>query len=163
MTAATTLFELASDPQGPFDGSVNGVSILRTANAKVIPRDGGISLERGLIDVARHRDLDQLQSFTLDAVINPKTVGGGRQNIVEAQTPSVAFFIEANGKLIGSVHTAAGWVTVDSGATLVKAGVAQRVTFTRDATGNTELQIDNKRVGTGVASGAIQNVGTLGF
>lgn len=163
MTAATTLFELVSDNQSLFDGSVNGVSILRTANAKVLPRGGGISLDRGLVEVARHRDLDQLQSFTLEATINPKTVGGARQNIIEAQTPSVAFFVEANGKLIGSVHTAQGWVTVDSGATLVKAGAAQRVTFTRDANGKTELQIDNRSVGTGVAAGAIQNVGTLGF
>jgi hypothetical protein len=39
-------------------------------------------------------------------------VGAARQNIVEAQSPSIAFFIEANDRLVGSVHTAAGWVTV---------------------------------------------------
>ena len=163
MTAATTLFELIGDHQGLFDGSVNGVSILRNVNTKVLAHDAGIALDRGLIDVARHEDLDQLQSFTIEAVIIPKSVGGARQNIVEAQTPAVALFIESNNRLVGSVHTAAGWVTVDSGAALIKAGVAQRVAFTRDTNGKTELHIDNRSVGRGVAAGGIRVVGGLGF
>jgi hypothetical protein len=163
MGAATTLFRLAGDRGEMFDGSVNGISILNTANAKVRARDAGIAFDRGFVDVRRHKDLDALQSFTIEAVVTPTRVGTARQNIAEAQTPSVALFIEANGKLVGSVHTAAGWVTVDSGATLVKAGAAQRVTFARGGDGKTELQIDGKTVGTGSAPGAIVNVGALGF
>jgi hypothetical protein len=163
MAAALTLFRLEGDQQGMFDGSVNGISIVKSSNAKVLPASAGIALDRGFVDIARQADLDGLQAFTIDAVITPTNVGGARQNIVESQTPSVAFFIESNSKLIGSVHTAAGWVTVDSGANLVKAGVAQRVTFTRDADGKMALEIDGSNVGTGAAPGAIQNVGTLGF
>jgi hypothetical protein len=161
--SATTLFQLKGSPSGMFDGSVNGISILKSTNAKVLPGDAGIWLDHGLVDVARHKDLDSLQSFTLEATLNPAKVGGTRQNIVEGQSPSIAFFIEANGKLVGSVHTAAGWGKVDSGATLVKAGVAQRVTFTRAADGATELDIDGNRVGHGAVPGPVQNVGTLGF
>src|SRR5207245_2326078 len=84
-------------------------------------------------------------------------------NVIEGQTPSIAFFIESNGKLVGSVHTAAGWVTVDSGATLIKAGATQHVTFTRDANGNTEIAIAGKNVGKGTVAGPIHNVGGLGF
>ena len=122
MSGATTLFRLAGDRGEMFDGSVNGIAILKATNAKLLPADSGVAIDNGFVDVARHRDLDGLQSFTLEAVVRPTRVGGARQNIAEAQTPSVALFIEANGKLVGSVHSAAGWVTVDSGATLVKAG-----------------------------------------
>src|SRR5262245_20082706 len=163
MSAATTLFQLVSDPNGMFDGSVNGISILKTVNAKILPGDAGIALTKGAVDIARHRDLDALQSFTIEATITPKTVGSVRQNIVEGKTPSIALFIESNGKLVGSIHTAAGWVTVDSGTTLVRAGAAQRVTFTRDASGNNQLAIDGRTVGTRSVQGPIQNVGALGF
>lgn len=163
MSAATTLFQLAADPNGMFDGSVNGIAIGKSVNARVLPGDRGVALDNGSIDVARQGDLDALQSFTIEATITPTRVGGARQNIIEGQTPPVAFFIEANGKLVGSVHTAQGWLTVDSGNTLVKAGTAQQVTFTRAASGKTELQIDGQSVGQGAVPGPIQNVGSLGF
>ena len=54
-------------------------------------------------------------------------------------------------------------MTVDSGATLMKAQTAQRCVFTRDAAGKTELQIDGNSVGTGSAPGPIVNVRALGF
>jgi concanavalin A-like lectin/glucanase superfamily protein len=163
MSAATTLFQLVGDSNGMFDGSVNGIAILHVANAKVLPRDAGIAFDNGTVDVARHRDLDALQSFTIEATIAPTRVGGARQNIVEGQTPAVALFIESNGKLVGSVHTAAGWMTVDSGSVAVRAGTTQRVTFTRDSNGKSELSIDGNTVGSGSAAGPIQNVGPLGF
>jgi hypothetical protein len=163
MSAATTLFQLIGDRNTMFDGSVNGITILKSVNAKVLPRDRGVALDKGSIDIARHGDLDNLQSFTIEATITPADVGGARQNIIESQTPPIAFFIESNGKLVGSVHTVAGWVTVDSGQTLIKPGAAQRVTFTRDSNGNTEIGIDGKNVGKGTVPGPLQNVGDLGF
>src|SRR5262245_36493898 len=163
MSAATTLFQLVGDPNGMFDGSVNGIAIVKSANAKVLPGDAGIALDKGSVEIARHHDLDNLQSFTIEATITPTTVGGARQNIVEGQSPSIALFLESNSKLVGSIHTAAGWITVDSGNVLVRAGAAQQVTFTRDQSGKNELAIDGKSVGTKTVAGPIQNVGTLGF
>src|SRR5439155_15525625 len=163
MSAATTLFQLIGDQDEMFDGSVNGITILKSVNAKVLPKDRGVALDKGSVDIARHADLDNLQSFTIEATITPANVGVARQNIIEGQSPSIAFFIESNGKLVGSVHTAAGWVTVDSGATLIKAGATQHVTFTRDANGNAEIAIDGKNVGKGTVPGPIHNVGGLGF
>src|SRR5262249_2293030 len=163
MSAATTLFQLVGDPKGMFDGSVNGIGILKSSNAKVLPGDAGIAFAKGAVDIARHRDLDALQSFTIEANLTPTSVGSVRQNIVEAQTPSIALFIESNGKLVGSIHTGAGWVTVDSGSTLMRAGAAQRVSFTRDASGNNQLAIDGRTVGSRFVPGPIQNVRALGF
>src|SRR5439155_20699753 len=163
MSAATTLFQLIGDQDEMFDGSVNGITILKSVNAKVLPKDRGVALDKGSVDIARHADLDNLQSFTIEATITPANVGVARQNIIEGQSPSIAFFIESNGKLVGSVHTAAGWVTVDSGATLIKAGATQHVTFTRDANGNAEIAIDGKNVGKGTVPGPIHKVGGLGF
>ncbi|HKF53783.1 MAG TPA: LamG-like jellyroll fold domain-containing protein, partial [Blastocatellia bacterium] len=162
MSAATTLFQLVGDPKGMFDGSVNGIA-LKSVNAKTLPGDAGIAFDKSSVDIARQHDLDALQSFTIEATINPTSISSSRQNIVEGQTPSIALFIESNGKLVGSIHTAGGWVTVDSGSTLVRAGVAQRVTFTRDANGKNELAINGASVGNRSVPGPIQNVGGLGL
>src|SRR5262245_22262865 len=163
MSKATTSFRLVGDSSGMFDGSVIGVPILKSTGAKVLPRDSGIALENGAIDIGRQSDLDSLQSFTSEAEITPKSLGGTRQNIVESQTPSIALFVESNSKLVGSVHTAAGWVTVDSGAVLLRAGTSQLVTFTRDINGENELFIDGKSVESVTVPGPIQNVGALRF
>jgi hypothetical protein len=163
MSAATTLFRLVGGESGMFDGSVTGVPIIKSTGATVLPHDGGIALESAAIDIGRQSDLDSLQSFTIEAEITPRSVGGTRQNIIEGQTPSIALFVESNGRLVGSVHTAAGWVAVDSGAVLLRAGTSQRVTFTRDISGKNELFIDGRSVGSGTAAGPIQNVGPLGF
>src|SRR4051812_17921925 len=112
MSAAMTLFKLVGDRSDLFDGSVNGITIAKTVNARVLPANAGVALDKGYVDLARHKDLDALGSFTVEATVTPKSVGGARQNIVEGQTPSIALFIEASGKLVGSIHTAAGWVTV---------------------------------------------------
>jgi hypothetical protein len=162
MSAATTLFQLVGDPKGMFDGSVNGIA-LKSVNAKTLPGDAGIAFDKASVDIARQHDLDALQSFTIEATITPTSISSTRQNIVEGQTPSIAFFIESNGRLVGSIHTAGGWVTVDSGSTLVRAGVAQRVTFTRDANGKNELEINGASVGNRSVPGPIQNVGALGL
>ncbi len=163
MSAAITLLQLVADSSGIFDGSVNGVAILKTVNAEVAPRDAGVTLANGAIDIARHRDLDALQSFTIEATITPTRAGRVRQNIVEGQTPPVALFIEADGRLVGSVHTSAGWVSVDSGPNLVRARIAQTVTFTRDANGKNELAINGTSVGSKAIPGPIRSVGPLGF
>ena len=103
MTAAMTLFRLHGDDQGLFDGSVNGITIAKGINARVLGKEAGIALANGMVDIARHRDLDELEAFTIDATVTPTQVGTARQNIAESQTPSVALFIEANGQLVGSV------------------------------------------------------------
>ncbi len=163
MEKGTTLFLLKSDSEGAYDGSVKGISIARSVNAKPLEQDMGFRLEKGFIELARNKDLEQLQSFTLEATIQPDSVGGARQNIMEAQSPSVALFIESNGKLIGSIHTAAGWVSVDSGSTVIKAGEAVGVRFTRDEAGVMELHINDQVVASKAIAGPIQNVGALGF
>jgi hypothetical protein len=163
MPGATTLFRLVGDSRGMFDGSVNGIPVLKSSGAKVLPQDSGIALDKGAIEIGRFSDLDSLQSFTIEAEITPGSLVNARQNIIEGQTPSIALFVESNGKLVGSVHTAAGWVTVDSGAVLLQAGVSHLVTFTRDANGKNELFVDNKSVGNQSVPGPITNVGPLGF
>jgi Concanavalin A-like lectin/glucanases superfamily/IPT/TIG domain len=163
MSPGRTLFQLVGDSNGLFDGSVNGIAIANTSNTRVLPEDQGVAFEQGTIDIGHHRDLDALQSFTIEATITPTRVGGERQDILEGQTPSVALFIEPNGRLVGSIHLADGWMSVDSGSVLVRAGSAQRVTFMRDEHGTTELAIDGNTVGSGSAPGPIENVGPLGI
>ena len=160
MSAAITLFQLAADGTALFDGSINGAPV--TPSQTVKADGGGIGFAGGMIDIGRHAALDALQSFTLDALVTPAAPGGARQNIAESQTPSFALFIDPTGKLVGSVHVAAGWVSVDSGTTSLQPGVPQRVNFARDANGQMTLVVDGAQVGTAPSAGAIQNVGTLG-
>ncbi|MFC5650681.1 IPT/TIG domain-containing protein [Paenibacillus solisilvae] len=163
MERGGTLFLLKNDSEGAYDGSVRGISIARTVNAKPLEMERGFQLTKGYIELARSPDLDQLQAFTLEATINPDAVGGQRQNIMEAQSPSVALFIEKDGKLVGSVCTASGWVSIDSGSTLIKAGETAGVRFMRNDDGTMELQINDQTVGHQTIPGSIQNVGPLGF
>jgi len=163
MSASVTMFQLVGDRQDLFDGSVHGNALARRGNVRVLPANAGVALDGGFVDLTRTHDLDSLDTFTITATITPKAVGSARQNIVESQVPSIALFVEANGKLIGSVHTAAGWVTVDSGTSTVAGGKEQRVSFARGSDGKTLLEIDGKQVGTGSAPGPIVNVGTAGI
>lgn len=163
MRNGSTLFLLKSDVQGAFDGSAKGIGLVQSSNTKSLGPEAGFRLTGGSIDLVRHPDLDDLQSFTIEATINPDAVGGMRQNILEGQTPAMALFIDNNGKLVGSINTSAGWISVDSGNTLVNAGVDNRVAFTRDDAGQMEVQINGTTVGIKVVHGPIQSVGTAGF
>jgi len=163
MNTGSTLFILKSDPQGACDGSTKGIGLTQSANIKSLGFKAGFRLTGGSIDLTRHADLDSLQSFTIEARIRPDQIGGDRQNIIEGQTPALALFIDAGGKLVGSVNTAIGWQSVDSGRTLIKARVESRVGFTRDDGGRMELQVNGKPVGAKVVAGPIKSVGNVGF
>jgi hypothetical protein len=156
------LFHLRADTQGAFDGSVKGLAIVRAVNAKPLG-EAGLRLDKGFIELSRNTDFDQLQAFTIEATITPEKVGGERRNILEGQSPAVALFIEADGRLMGSVNTSAGWVSVDSGTTLVKAGATLRVRFSRSVDGKMELQMDDRTVGTKSAPQPLQKAGELGL
>ena len=43
MSAATTLFRLAGDNRGMFDGPVTGIAILKSARARALAGDAGIA------------------------------------------------------------------------------------------------------------------------
>jgi hypothetical protein len=115
------------------------------------------------IGVAPSVDLGNLQSFAISATITPERVGGDRLNILESQSPAVALFIDGNGRLVGTVHTAQGWIGVDSGAFVVGVMTESRIAYTRDSVGNMTLQINGATVGAQFVPGPIQNVGALGF
>lgn len=163
MTTGTTLFQLNLDKGQAFDGSAHGIAVLNVNNAKALPGDTGFQVENGHLELARNAVLDNLQTFTIKATINPSKVGGARHNIAEAQTPAIAFFIESTGKLTGSVHTAKGWESVDSGNTLVKQGMVSNVEFTREANGQMALSINGVACGSKLIPGPITSVGTAGF
>jgi hypothetical protein len=163
MAVGTTLFQLRSESGQAFDGSTRGISVVGARNATALPGDGGFRLERGVLELARNAALDGLQTFSIEATITPEQISGDRRNIAESQSPGIALFIEPNGKLVGSVLTAAGWVTVDSGATLIAPGKTAQVRFVRHENGQTELQIGRQTVGSKSIPGPIQNAGPSGF
>jgi len=163
MTTGTTLFQLNMDKGQAFDGSAHGIAVLNVNNAKALPGDTGFQVENGHLELARNAVLDNLQTFTIKATILPSKVGDARHNIVEAQTPAVALYIENNGKLTGAVHTAKGWESVDSGNTLVKQGIANNVEFTRETNCQMALSINGVACGSKLIAGPITSVGTAGF
>ncbi len=163
METGLTLFQLNSERGQPFDGSTRGISILKTVNANAVAGDNGFQIQNGFLELARHAALDNLQTFTISASITPTTIAGDRRNIAEAQTPGIAFFIDPSGKLTGSVNTASGWQSVDSGSVLLKQGTAVNVSFARDATGVMTLQINGQTVGSKQIAANVENAGPGGF
>lgn len=140
------------------DQVLYAISDMDAATALIVTRTVRVA-----VAAAAGPDPAALQWFTISATITPDSVGGERRNIVEAQSPAVALFIDGNGRLIGSVNTPQGWIGVDSGPTLVSAGTTTHVTFTRDGAGLMQLTINGAIVGTRQVPGPIPSVGALGF
>ena len=163
METGLTLFQLNSERGQAFDGSTRVISILKTVNASPVAGDNGFQIQNGFLELARHTALDKLQTFTISANITPTKIAGDRRNIVEAQTPGISLFIDPDGKLTGSVNTATGWQSVDSGNVLLKEGTAAKVTFARDEHGVMTLQINGQAVGSKQVAGNIENAGPGGF
>ncbi|MFC4778853.1 LamG-like jellyroll fold domain-containing protein [Paenibacillus sp. GCM10023252] len=163
MNNGKTVFLLKSDAQGAYDGSVQGISIVQSVGTKLLERETGFQLERGFIELENNKELQQLQAFTIEAAVQPSSVGTDRQNIVEGQTPSLALFIEKDGRVVGSVHTAAGWVGIDSGSTLVKANQLVHIRWVREGSGQSTLELDGQAVSTKIVAGPIVNTGNLGL
>lgn len=158
-----SLFYLHNDESGVFDASVKGV-IIKT-NPKIRNQGEGALLlfeKGGFVQLNRNKELDELKAFTLEAAINPSTLGE-RMNIMESQKPSVAFFIDNTGRLVASVHNAAGWQSVDSGAKKIVAGKKQLVRFCRDEDGDVTIEIDGAVVGSKNIAGDITDVGNEAF
>ncbi|MBD2504169.1 hypothetical protein [Anabaena azotica] len=161
MTRSKTIFQLRSENGQAFDGSTKGITINTSANVGVL--NTGFRFNGGALDIARNIALDNLQTFTIEATIVPEKIAGDRRNLIEAQTPGLALFIDPTGKLVGSINTSAGWISVDSGTTLIESGKTVRLRFLRYDNGQTELQINDTTVGSKVISGSIVNAGTGGF
>src|SRR5262245_42401312 len=121
MQKGNALFQLRADQNGFFDGSNSGVAIPLAVNAKMVAGGAGASLTDGFIEIARHKDLDALKAFTIEAVITPARLGPARQNILESQTPGIALFLSPEGKLVGSILVNGAWTGFDSGAVTVPA------------------------------------------
>src|SRR5690625_858019 len=105
--STSALFKLRSSAGLPFDGALTGIST-KVHNKVTVDNNGGaFLLKGGAIEVSRHKALDDLQEFTLEADFTADRVTGSRRNIAEAATPPIALFINKDGALTGSLHTSA--------------------------------------------------------
>src|SRR5690554_921150 len=160
---ATMLLQLRSTAGAPFDGSKIGISTKIHNKVSINPNGGAFVLNGGAIEVLRNKALDDLQAFTLEADITADKVTGTRRNIAEAATPAIALFIDKERTLVGSVHTKAGWVSLDSGKTGIPAGKFTQVQMTKDSNGRTALWIDKRKVAEKNIPGPVVHVGDAGF
>lgn len=159
----TTLFQLRSDGRHVLDGSTLGVAIQSLRNVTILQGGHGLRLDQGgTVELAKNPRLANMQSFTIEATVTPRKSAGSRRNIVEAQEPPIALFIQPDGQLVGSVHTNK-WVSVDSGQVKLVEGKTASVRFMRHPDGKLELQIDGRTVGTAASSGNLTAVGKTGF
>ena len=162
MEKVKTLLFVRSDEQTLFDGSSRGTSIKTVGDVKPTILENEFQFNRGGLHIGRISELEKSESFTLEAMITPDSATGARQNIMEAQNPAVAFFIDDLGFLNGTIHLQNGWQGVKSN-TPVKAGVNQKVLFSRDGSGNLNLEIDNVNVARKQLAGHVVPVGEEGF
>lgn len=159
----TTLFQLRAHDGQVFDGSTLGLAIRAEHNVAVLQTGNGLRLDKGALELPWNQRLAQLHSFTIEATVTPRQIAGDRRNIVEAQEPPVALFIQPDGKLVGSVRTKDGWVSVDSGKVTLAQGQKAQVRFLRHADGDLELQINDRTVGKAKSSGTLVPAGKTGF
>lgn len=162
MTPGATVFQLNSDSGQLFDGSTRGIAVLSSTNTTV-PGDSTVQLRGGSIQVARHAALDALQAFTISATVTPQTLPAGQSTILESQTPPVSLHLDPTGKVFGLVNTAAGWQSVDSGASVVQSGATAAIQFTRDAQGAMALQVNGASAGAALAPGNLVSTGASGL
>jgi hypothetical protein len=139
MSGGSTAFQLAVDRTSLFHGSVKGVGILHTRNAKGLPASQSVQLDKRAVQVAHHKSPDRLQSFTVVATMNPSHGGRDRLSIIESESPGIALYVNSAGKLADAVHVAGAWRRADSGATLIRAGSETPIRFTLAADGKMNL------------------------
>src|SRR5258707_3254033 len=143
-----TLLFVRTENNSAYDGSVTGTALKLNGPVTSTKVENQFQLSQGFLETGPMPELETSGgAFTVEALITPDAVLGSRQNIMESQKPPIAFFIDDKGFLNGSINLAAGgWKSVKSNVPLV-AGKSQRVRFSRDAAGLTNLEVDDKNVG----------------
>ncbi len=116
---------------------------------------GGASLNSGYVGFSggddqlevpvRDDSLGRFAGLRVQALVRPDAIAH-RYNIAEGWM-SFALFIEADGRLMGTVNDGARWVGVGSGANRVSPGVWSRVSFEYDGVSIAKLTIDGATVG----------------
>lgn len=163
MKTTKTVFYLGTDPQGVFDASSKGHKLIANSRVLDLGDERRVKINQGgFIKLDRSKELDSLSSFSLEAYVRPRQLGR-RLNIIESQQPSVALFLDPQGKLVGSVHTARGWQSVDSGNKKLTTAKSSFIRFSRESSGKLILEIDEQEVGSKQVAGNITNVGKAGF
>ena len=126
-------------------------------------RPGSLAVKAGgFADLARSRDLDGLQAFTVEVTVTPARLGVV-QRLVDGQTPPIALVVEADGTPVGSVHDAQGWHEARPTGVKLAAGHAASLRFSRDAQGGLHLELDGKEIAKAGPTGALVPVGAAGI
>ncbi|TDH28683.1 hypothetical protein EXU57_00980 [Segetibacter sp. 3557_3] len=155
-----TLVFLRTENNDVFDGSVKGTAVKLVGDVTHSKRENAFVIKRGSIELGTIPEWQTSDSFTFEAYVTPQAIGPGRQNIIESQSPPAAFFIDPAGLIVGSVHTPAGWQSVQSQQAL-PAGQTSMVRFSRDDNGQLNLELNGNNVGSKSIPGKLVPVGNL--
>jgi hypothetical protein len=156
--SAVAVFQLAVDKKEIYDGSTKGIGIQGRGNVRLNYPTQSVNFSGGVIQATRHKELENLSSFTIDVILNPQKIGGGRQTIIDAESPGIALYIQPDGRLTGSVHTEQGWQSVTSPAPL-KVNTEISVHFTRSTRGLIKLKVGNTAEVSAKSPGKLQPIG----
>ena len=158
-----TLLSLRTENESIFDDSANGTPLKIIGNITSTENKDTFKITKGFIGVDSNSELENLDSFTLEATINPSALARNRQNIMESQTPPIALYIDNKGYLTGSVHLKnEGWVSLKS-KTRLSAGKSQNILFSRNARGTMILEINGKKDNQMSKQGPLAAVGNQSF
>ncbi len=116
-----TLLSLQTENESIFDGSANGTPLQIVGKITSTENKDTFKITKGFIGLGSSSELKNLDSFTLEATINPTALARNRQNIMESQNPPLALYIDNKGHLNGSVHVKnEGWVSLKSKRRLIR-------------------------------------------
>lgn len=152
------LISLKSTGKTIFNDTTNPASLEIKGTVNVNDTDDNLQIDSGHVDLNFALDLDNTQSFTLEATINPDLATGSQQNIMESTSLPVSLYIDENGYLNGTANINNELKTLKSSKKIIS-GKSQSIRFYRDEKGNLNLEIDDKNVGMQKSAGKLSSQG----
>jgi len=161
MKNTKTVFYLGVDREGIFDASLEGQKVAVNNKLKHLKKTNKLLFNKGAyVRIDGGKEVKSLESFTLEAIINAKSLNK-RMNIAESQQPPVAFFIDTGGILTARVYVKNKWQKI-SANTPLSANKEHFVRFVKDKN-RILLEIDGKEVGSKALTGSLKEVGSKSF
>jgi len=117
---------------------------------------------KGTVTLKPDNGVEKSDAFTVEAVITPSRLKKN-QYVLESQNPPVRIELKPDGTVVGSIHTAKGWESIDSGERKVAAKETASVRFIRKEAGEIALEINDRHANSGAASEDMVALGNNGI
>ncbi|MDH5302244.1 MAG: IPT/TIG domain-containing protein [Gammaproteobacteria bacterium] len=117
---------------------------------------------KGTVNLFPDKAFEDAKAFTVEAVFTPNRLKK-TQCLLDSPNPPVRIELKPDGTLTGSLHTAQGWQTIDSGERKVVAKETVSIRFVRKENGDAVLEINDRHAASANISGTLVPLGRQGI